>query len=90
MSVVPLSTICDFYQMELPRVFGKVIKELRINKKISQEKLALESDIDRTYISDIEKGERNVSLLIIDRLAKALQISLNDLFKKIENHGEIE
>jgi transcriptional regulator with XRE-family HTH domain len=76
--------------MELPRVFGKVIKELRINKKISQEKLALESDIDRTYISDIEKGERNVSLLIIDRLAKALQISLNDLFKKIENHGEIE
>jgi len=90
MSVVLLSTICDFYQMELPRVFGKVIKELRINKKISQEKLALESDIDRTYISDIEKGERNVSLLIIDRLAKALQISLNDLFKKIENHGEIE
>ncbi|MCJ7450021.1 MAG: helix-turn-helix domain-containing protein [Bacteroidales bacterium] len=76
--------------MELQRVFGKVIKELRLQKKISQEKLAFDSDIDRTYISDIEKGDRNVSLLIIYRIAKALQISLSDLFKKIEDHGEIK
>jgi transcriptional regulator with XRE-family HTH domain len=76
--------------MELQRVFGKVIKELRLQKKISQEKLAFDSDIDRTYISDIEKGDRNVSLLIIHRIAKALQISLSDLFKKIEDHGEIK
>ncbi|MCX6325097.1 MAG: helix-turn-helix transcriptional regulator [Bacteroidia bacterium] len=76
--------------MELQRVFGKVIKELRLQKKMSQEKLAFDSDIDRTYISDIEKGDRNVSLLIIYRIAKALQISLSDLFKKIEDHGEIK
>jgi len=76
--------------MELQRVFGKVIKELRSQKKLSQEKLAFDSDIDRTYISDIEKGDRNVSLLIIHRIAKALQISLSDLFKKIEDYGEIK
>jgi len=76
--------------MKLQRKFGKVIKNLRIEKKISQEKLALDSNIDRTYISDIEKGERNVSLDIIWRLANTLQISLSDLFKKIEDYGEFE
>jgi len=76
--------------MKLQRKFGKVIKDLRIERKISQEKLALDSNIDRTYISDIEKGERNVSLDIICRLANTLQISLSDLFKKIEAYGEIE
>lgn len=48
--------------MKLQIKFGKVIKNLRTEKGISQEKLALDSNIDRTYISDIEKGERNVSL----------------------------
>ena len=76
--------------MKLQRKFGKVIKDLRLERKISQEKLALDSNIDRTYISDIEKGERNVSLDIISRLANTLQISLSDLFKKIEDYGEFE
>lgn len=90
MSVVQLSTILDFYQMDLQRVFGKVIKELRLQNKISQEKLAFDSGIDRTYISDIEKGDRDVSLLIINKIAKALQISLSDLFKKVEEYGEFK
>ncbi len=74
--------------MNLQRKFGIVLKELRLEKGLSQESLANESDIDRTYISDIEKGERNISLKIIERLAETLQISLSELFKLIEKYGE--
>lgn len=76
--------------MKLQKKFGRVIQELRVNKNFSQEKLALEANIDRTYISDIEKGERNISLEIIQKLAKTLQISITELFKKVENYGEID
>ncbi|EWH09825.1 Helix-turn-helix protein [Cellulophaga geojensis KL-A] len=72
--------------MNLQRKFGLVIKELRLKKGLSQESLANQSDIDRTYISDIEKGERNISLKIIERLSETLQISLSELFKKIEEY----
>lgn len=74
--------------MNLQRKFGLVLKELRLGKGLSQESFANQSDIDRTYISDIEKGERNISLKIIERLAKTLQISLSELFKTIEKYGD--
>tara|TARA_B110000114_G_C14989450_1_gene355939 strand:+ start:207 stop:437 length:231 start_codon:yes stop_codon:yes gene_type:complete len=74
--------------MNLQRKFGIVLKELRLEKGLSQESLANQSDIDRTYISDIEKGERNISLKIIERLSETLQISLSELFKKIEEYGK--
>lgn len=76
--------------MELQKKFGLVIKELRTKKNISQETLANNAEIDRTYISDIEKGERNVSLQVISKLAATFQISLSELFKKIEEYGELE
>jgi transcriptional regulator with XRE-family HTH domain len=72
--------------MNLQRKFGLVLKELRLEKRLSQESLANQSDIDRTYISDIEKGERNISLKIIEQLSGTLQISLSELFKRIENY----
>ena len=76
------------YKMNLQRKFGIVLKELRLEKGLSQESLANQSEIDRTYISDIEKGERNISLKIIERLSETLQISLSELFKKIEEYGK--
>tara|TARA_B110000908_G_C10181706_1_gene416026 strand:+ start:70 stop:300 length:231 start_codon:yes stop_codon:yes gene_type:complete len=76
--------------MNLQRKFGLVIKKLRLEKELSQESLANQSDIDRTYISDIEKGERNISLKIIERLSETLQISLSELFNKIEEYGKHE
>jgi transcriptional regulator with XRE-family HTH domain len=79
-----------FVFMELQRKFGKILKELRLEKNLSQESLAFESGIDRTYIGDIEKGERNISLQIVSQLSQALQISLSDFLKKIETNGEIE
>ena len=48
--------------MDINIYFGNRIKEERLKLKLSQEKLALEADIDRTYMNDIEKGSRNISL----------------------------
>jgi len=74
--------------MNLQKIFGEVIKRLRTERNLSQEALALNADIDRTYISDIEKGERNISINVAYKLANALQISFSELIKKIENHGD--
>jgi len=66
--------------MNLKEKFGLKIKTLRELNGYSIEYLANISNIDRTYISDIEKGTRNVSLLIIEKLAKAFEIEIKDLF----------
>jgi transcriptional regulator with XRE-family HTH domain len=59
-----------------PRVlFGKRVRALRGKRGWSQEKLAEEAELDRTYIGGIERGERNVALLNICRLAKALGVT---------------
>lgn len=67
--------------MDINQFFGKKISELRKEKGFSQEKLALEANIDRTYISDIEKGNRNISLEILDKLSKTLNIHISQIFK---------
>lgn len=65
--------------MDINEVFGKKVLERRLSLKISQETLANMADIDRTYLPDIEKGKRNVSLRVADKIAKALNVSLKDL-----------
>lgn len=74
--------------MDIKKKFGIIVKELRVEKGFSQEALANKSEIDRTYMSDIEKGERNISLEIIQKLSNALGIKISDLFIKIENYGK--
>jgi len=70
--------------MNIKKQFGDQVKKLRLQKGLSQEALALEADLDRTYIPSIEKGERNVSLEVIEKLAKAFNIKISELFKGIE------
>jgi DNA-binding XRE family transcriptional regulator len=65
--------------MDINEIFGKKVMERRLSLKISQETLANMANIDRTYLPDIEKGKRNVSLKIADKIAKALNVSLKDL-----------
>ena len=60
--------------------FGKHILELRTAKGYSQEKLAELADMHWTYLGGIERGERNPTLINIEKLARALEISLHDLF----------
>ncbi|MGI2000709.1 transcriptional regulator [Shewanella sp. 11B5] len=59
--------------------FGAYFKSLRVSKGLSQEQLALKADLDRTYISGIERGKRNVSLINIVKLAEALELSPKQL-----------
>ncbi len=60
--------------------FGERVRELRVAKGLSQEELAFKAGVHRTYLSGIERGERNPSLKNITTIAKALEISLPELF----------
>lgn len=60
--------------------FGQRVRELRKQKDLSQEALALACDLDRTYIGGVERGERNISLLNIYKIAVALGVPAKDLF----------
>ena len=61
--------------------FGDRIRSLRLKKGFSQEKLALSIDMDRTYYASVESGKRNISIKNIDKIAKGLGVSIEDLFK---------
>lgn len=64
----------------IKRAFGKRVRALRLEKGLSQEGLALTCNLDRTYIGGVERGERNVSLINIRKIATGLGVSLRDLF----------
>jgi len=68
------------------QVFAKNIKRYRLNKNMSQEKLAELSELHRTYISDVEREMRSISLDNIAKIASALEVEVNKLF--IDDGGE--
>jgi transcriptional regulator with XRE-family HTH domain len=61
--------------------FGQNVKEYRLQKGLSQEAFAYIAELDRTYISSIEKGERNVSIVVVEKIANALNIEISKLFE---------
>lgn len=63
------------------KAFGRRIKTIRLEQGISQEQLGQLAELDRTYISGIERGLRNVSLINIERLAAALDVEPAELLK---------
>jgi len=63
------------------RRFGARIRQLRKEQKLSQEKVALKAGIDRSYLGGIERGENNVSLVNIKRIADALGVETAELFR---------
>lgn len=60
--------------------FGQKIKELRAERKMTQEDLAFKVSVDRSYMGFLERGERNPTLSTIDKIAKALKVAIPDLF----------
>lgn len=64
----------------IEKQFGERIRELRLARGLSQEKLAFKSGMHRTYLGSIERGERNPSLKNIAAIAEALGVSLSQLF----------
>ena len=67
-------------KIDVKKSFGETVKKLRNHLGISQENLAERADLHRTYISDVERGSRNLSLQNIERLAHALEVSVSALF----------
>jgi len=65
---------------QIQKKFGERVREIRKQKGLSQESLALACDLDRTYIGGVERGERNISLLNIQKIAEALGVNTKDLF----------
>jgi transcriptional regulator with XRE-family HTH domain len=72
--------------MDIKKRFGNRVKTIRLEKGLSQETLAHQAEIDRTYLPGIEKGERNVSITIIEKIAKALNVKISTLFDE-ESHS---
>ena len=64
--------------------FGNRAKELRLKSGISQEKMAELAELDRTYIPGIEAGKRNVSLEVIEKIAKAFSMSISELLSDLK------
>lgn len=69
----------------IQRALGLTIRARRTTLGMSQEALAYRAGLHRTYISDIENGSRNVSLVNVSRLARALEMTLSQLCKYIED-----
>ena len=71
--------------MKAQEQLGMRIKYLRQKRRWSQEDLALNANINKNYICDLENGRRNPSLEILERIAVAFSITLEELFKGIES-----
>lgn len=66
--------------MDICNLFGKNVKKYRLESNLSQEKLAELTGLHRTYISDVERGLRSISLGNIEKIAKSLKIEIYKLF----------
>ena len=67
-------------EQQLKQAFGNRIRQIRKDRGLSQETLALTCGLDRTYIGGVDRGERNLSLINIYKIAVALRVSAKDLF----------
>lgn len=68
--------------MNINELFGKRIKEARKAKGLSQEKLANLAEVDRTYLPEVERGERNISLIVAEKIANALGEKLSKMIEE--------
>lgn len=70
--------------MQIELIFGKVVRSLRIKLDITQEQLAIESTLARTYISELESGKYQPTLTSIFDIARGLKIKPSDLIRLVE------
>lgn len=74
-----MSGMTKTQEERIKRTFGERLREVRLQKDLSQEALALACDLDRSYIGGVERGERNISLINICKIARALGITSKEL-----------
>ena len=65
--------------------FGQRVRQLRKEKNLSQEELSFKADLHRTYIGMIERAEKNITLVNIEKIAKALNVDIKELFNETES-----
>lgn len=77
-----------FTENEIKRRFGNTLRSLRTEKGYSQEYIGEKTGLHRTYISDIERGDRNLSLINIMKICKVLDVRPSTFFNNMESGGE--
>ena len=65
--------------------FGRRVRELRVARGLSQERFALLAELNRSYMGDVERGTRNISLENISKIARALDVDLATLFEAVHD-----
>jgi len=70
-------------KLKILTAFGEIVRDERKAKGLSQEELAEKAGLHRTYIGMIERGEKNITLSNISKIARALEIPINELFKNL-------
>ena len=78
-----MMTISTMTDSDILEKFGERVRELRLKGEWSQEAFAEECDLDRTYMGGIERGERNLGLRNIEKVAKALGITIAELMEGV-------
>ena len=68
--------------MKLKKTFSNNVRKYRIKQNLSQEELAEKAGVHRTYIGSVERGERNITINVMEKICTALGIPINDLFKE--------
>jgi transcriptional regulator with XRE-family HTH domain len=64
--------------------FGRLVRRLRVEKGYSQEEFSFRVGLHQTYVSSVERGERNVTIQTADRIARALGTTLSSMFSELE------
>lgn len=72
-----------FKQQGYLKKVGLNIRQVRKEKGMSQESLALAADLDRSYVGGVERGERNIAVINLKKIAEALNVSLSELLKGV-------
>ena len=70
--------------MDVRQVFGTNVRRLRLERGLSQEEFGFTADIDRTYVSGVERGVRNPSLVLAQKFADGLEVELFELLRPLE------
>jgi transcriptional regulator with XRE-family HTH domain len=66
---------------------GRNVRRIRVAKGISQERLAFDSDVDRSYLGGVERGEENPTVDVLDRLAATLAVPLREFFAEMDRNA---
>ena len=80
-SLILHTEISNMSKKSISIKFGEKVREIRVSQNLSQEQLAHLADVHRTYIGMVERAEKNITLVNIEKIAKALNVNITELLK---------